>query len=258
MKRGQVTVFIIVGMVILLAVSLMFLFNSILEGDSVETDSVESQGAAFVGNAVQMYVESCIEQVGDDAITFVAEHGGYYDLPQFSYKDLPYYLYENRNTIISKNELQHQLSNYMSDEFFFCIQNFDVFESEYDIEQGDVTTETTVSKEHVVFDVTFPLVVNQGAITREMTSFSRSLRSQIGTVHSLITDFMQHQEDDPETLCLGCLKDIVEPHDMRVEILPFEEGEMIFTFYDDVETPLLEYTFVNKYPFEELGEVEDE
>ena len=78
--RGAITLFIIIGLVIILSFFLiLFLNNLIIEtefGDSSEISQLQSEITQM-----KHFVESCIEETGKDAVYLTGLQGGYYDIP---------------------------------------------------------------------------------------------------------------------------------------------------------------------------------
>lgn len=114
-KRGQVTIFLIVSILILITASLIFYTNSI----SFEK---EQSITYFEFEPLRQYIERCIENTGKDGVLFVGLHGGYFNLPKYSTKDYltktAYYFYIDKDVMPSKNKIEEELSNYMNGEFF--------------------------------------------------------------------------------------------------------------------------------------------
>ena len=74
-KKAQITLFIILGIVILLAVVLFILFRqeiiSIRPGELIPTEK----------GKLQNFITACLEQSGGEALTLVGLQGGYIELP---------------------------------------------------------------------------------------------------------------------------------------------------------------------------------
>ncbi|MFC1733401.1 hypothetical protein ACFL6I_24135 [candidate division KSB1 bacterium] len=88
-KRGQITLFIIIGVVILSALGL-FLY---LRGQVAEEEEFVPADIA----PIKVFVDKCLEETAKDAILVVSLQGGYYLAPENSLNFLglkiPYYLY---------------------------------------------------------------------------------------------------------------------------------------------------------------------
>src|SRR3989338_10815892 len=123
LKRGQVTVFIIVGILIVLVTAGIFFFSKSLVEEQIAVEEEKTQEASVLSLPIQNYIENCVENTAEEAIVFVSKQGGYYQLPELSDTSLllPYYFYEDQNQLISKEELERQISLYINNELFFCI-----------------------------------------------------------------------------------------------------------------------------------------
>ncbi len=80
-KRGQVTLFIIVGIVILFSAALLFYIRG--EVEEKELGFEEEPKIAKVPTEllpVKEFVESCIEQVGKEGLASAGQHGGYVNI----------------------------------------------------------------------------------------------------------------------------------------------------------------------------------
>jgi hypothetical protein len=64
-KRGQVTIFIIIAIILVASLSLFFIFRDKLSGPR------------FSGDPVYLFIENCIEEVGGDAIYYITRNGGH-------------------------------------------------------------------------------------------------------------------------------------------------------------------------------------
>ncbi len=80
-KRGQISVFIIIGIIILLVFGLAFYIKS-------RTSRTEEIGPIVEKVPTQLYpiklfIEQCIDKTATDAITLIGESGGYTDISEF-------------------------------------------------------------------------------------------------------------------------------------------------------------------------------
>ncbi len=249
-KRGQVTVFVVVGIIILLSLVAILAVKSFFMEEQGKTAEEQVKQASLTGSSVHNYIRFCLSEVAEDAILYVARHGGYYQLPPSSNEvmGLPFLYVDGESRLMTKEELQEQISSYVNNELSFCLRNFAPFKSKgYQINRGKVETSTTILPEKVHFDVKIPVEVTRGDSTQEMIDFSVSVPSKIGTIHSAILRFFERQMELPWSLCVSCLVGMMAENDLKVEINPSEEDIFIFTIADET----LEYVFLAKYDFED-------
>ncbi len=247
LKRGQVTVFIVIGLLIILLVGSIFLLKAFIISEEIEKTDL----APMLSDSIKSYIESCIEQTGKKALTFVARQGGYYELPPLSEFGLPYYFYENKSRLISKKELEQQISSYINNELFFCIQNFVLFKKTgLEIEQKEIITLTKVSTDKAVFDVTFPITIKQDALAKSIAYFSESVPSRLGTIHNMTAEFMRIQEEEPDRICVSCLSNLGAKNNLRTEMNLIYNNTIQFKIIDETKPgEPFEYLFLNRYEF---------
>ena len=127
-KRGQVTVFIIVGIVVLATVLGILILNSSISKKTAGNQLEQIRDP--LTTPVYTYIQFCIYQTGKDAAIYVGEHGGYYELPVIADLKfyLPYYFYEEQNKMPSKVIVEQELSKYIVHELPFCLKNFELFQ----------------------------------------------------------------------------------------------------------------------------------
>ncbi|MEK6969751.1 MAG: hypothetical protein AABW48_04960 [Nanoarchaeota archaeon] len=255
LKRGQVTIFMVVGILIIFLTAGIFLVKTFLVGEELK----EVDPVPLLSDSVNMYIESCIEKTGKNALVFVAQQGGYYELPALAEFGLPYYLYGNKSHIISKKELEIQISSYMNNELFFCIQDFVPFKKAgLDIEQKEIITSTKVFEEKVIFDINFPITIKQNSLAKSLAHFSQTIPSKLGRIHNMSLEFVYLDEKNPESICISCLTYLGLERDLRTEINPLREGIFLFIVIDENKGSPFEYLFLNRYEFQETEKLVEE
>src|SRR3989344_7553316 len=82
MKRGQVTLFIIVGLIILIIVGFLLFLRS----DALKSKLGLGRTSAIIVpeqlKPVKNNIDGCVKQVGEEAINILSLQGGYIKLPQ--------------------------------------------------------------------------------------------------------------------------------------------------------------------------------
>ena len=254
-KKGQVTVFMVLGFISLLVFGIIVGIRSYSQEQSVGSSQEQILEASQFAVPVKSYVESCLEKTGEEAIVFIGEHGGYYKLPKLSEPqlELPYYFYDNISYLLTKEELEKQLSNYIDNELFFCLGNFGIFKRQgYNIKQGDVSTITKVTENKVKFEVNLPVEVAGGTTLSSLDSFSTSISSRLGTIYDMVQKLMNEQVQNPGSICVGCITIWGIERDLRTEMYYLNEGEIMFVIVDEkvfVDGKPFKYIFINQYHF---------
>ena len=77
-KRGQVALYFIIGIIILIFFFLGYFFKDSILNNSKE--NTNTQNIPLEIKPINNFILSCIEKVGKDSLVFIGEHGGAYDL----------------------------------------------------------------------------------------------------------------------------------------------------------------------------------
>ena len=244
-KRGQITVFIIVGILILfLVVSLVFFIRP------VEEEQIEVPEEL---NAVKLYIESCIEDVGKDAIIDNSLQGGFYQLPEIStegyFVDAPYYFYRLERRVPSLNDLQIQLGFNLEDNLKNCI-NTTQFPG-INIELGDVISNVLIRESSVIFNVNMPVTIRKEEKVTSLQDFSSTIQNiRLLTAYNSAKEIIDEQANDPYSLCLSCLSEIANINGMLIDTANIDDNSLLFTITDlnsVIDEEPLTFRFANKY-----------
>lgn len=170
-KSGQVTVFIILGIVILLAVALVIL----LQQEVVTIPGWENLVLGKQG-VVESYITECITSVGEDALELAGLQGGYIEVPERYTSDISWNiqvspflyvpLWANGPVIDqpSLDEIKLEVDKYIEENVRSCLFDDNVFEATYDIiEISEIESDVEFVNSKTIFNVKWDLLVNDKA-----------------------------------------------------------------------------------------------
>jgi hypothetical protein len=177
-KRGQVTLFIILGIALILAITLIIVFREEL------TIFLPEQIVPTKTASIQRFIETCSEQVAQEALLLLGAQGGYIYLPPSIENNplahfntglkVPLWHYQQQNRIPTIQLMQSHLSRYMNENLKTCLNDLEDFQNQYDIiEKSPVQTETTITNKLVSFSITYPIdIINkEGTKITEINKF---------------------------------------------------------------------------------------
>ena len=207
-KRGQVTVFIIIGIVILFTFAGVFYFTQFSVKDEIVSEAdivIASVPTEF--EVLKVYTENCIEDVAKTGLKILGQQGGYiypdlvgtYSKTKPTDADglilepskVPYWHYNvkpNRADKIVFSSLQpelssedndgmsieEQLARYVEENLIGCLDNYHVFENQgfnfkFDNNKRVVTTKVTDNS--VNFLLEMPFVASKGSAETSFLKF---------------------------------------------------------------------------------------
>lgn len=208
-KKGQVTIFIIVGILMLFAFAAILYFTR-----STPTGQLLAQEEPFIASVptkfepIQTYTENCLELVGKKGLLILGQQGGYI-YPELVGKysatnpteaegidlepaKVPYWYYnsqKNGANIVTYSSLQPklyykedeemsieaQLGRYVKEKVYICLDNYSAFQSEgFEVkiaEDSEVTSTAKVGDTGVAFLFTQKITAIQGTEQQEMEQF---------------------------------------------------------------------------------------
>jgi hypothetical protein len=110
MKKGQVTIFIVIGLVILVVLGLfLYLTNHLKQYNPAQVQQKVAETA----------VNSCIEAAAKEGIFLIGIHGG--TIEKGPYYNLSYAVKGNRKVLISEDGMNAELKSYIEEKLPGCI-----------------------------------------------------------------------------------------------------------------------------------------
>ncbi|MBN2458935.1 hypothetical protein JXB28_01505 [Candidatus Woesearchaeota archaeon] len=223
-RRAQITMFVIMGIILLIIFLLLYLFLSgkinIRGGPRVASEAVPPEF-----KPVQNYVEGCIHMIGLNAIKKMGAHGGYiepldreitpinlrfnsirptsYELASLTgdYSSaVPYYLHVPRDSSYFNygieslaptiESMEFQLSLYVSRELPGCVREFEELEAQgFDISSDNENIITTVyiRDDKIEFIVKYNIDASKGGVKTKISGFTDDIRFPFKKYYELAT-----------------------------------------------------------------------
>lgn len=229
-KRGQITIFIILGAVILLILGgavffLQYSSKSKLETQKEQTDVVRGEAAA-----VKVFVESCLKKTLQEAILHIAEYGGYYQLPEISsqkaYKNAPFYFYKGKKLVPSKEEVENAFSQFIFYNVSICLNDFKSFP--FEITSGEAKVESNLGKGAVSVKLNLPLEINLLNKKINLDTFQIVQNSPLYLLWESSEKMADSIVQYNGGICLDCLNELAEKNKFELQIVEFNKNETFF------------------------------
>ena len=218
MKQAQITVFIILGIVILAVVAFLLYVSGVFTESSLKQLTEKTQAIPLQAQPVNNYITSCVEETAKEGILLLGSQGGYINIPRdnlprsvinpfsnslalFNGYEVPYWFYESSNGIQkiqvpSTQEMEQQLSNYLNEELNNCLFNLSFFK-EYGIEfQGDIKSEVNIYAERVDVKVVYPVLVNIEGITTSLEQYDVHIRVPLGRMTEMAGEILKKENEE--------------------------------------------------------------
>jgi hypothetical protein len=227
-KRGQITIFVVLGVIILLFVSVSFFY--IGKRKEVQERTIPTDIADVVS-----FVEGCMYDLGTNAAFTLGQQGGYLELPQridqnpWAYMEIlpgikePFWYYQGSNLYPPNvKSMEQQINNYINTKLSSCLRNFTLLAARYNIKpSGKIESSTQLTNNDVVIKVKYPLKIEQRGLasTTEFSDFIVHVPARIKKAYELGVKLL-HQENrdtflETQTVNLLVINDEVPFSDLK-------------------------------------------
>ena len=204
-KKGQVTIFIIVAIVLVSLVAGYFLFKDKLFSSNIPA-SVEPVYTKFL---------SCLEEETFLGISVLQTQGGYIDLPNFEPgseympfgsqlnflgNPIPYWYYVSGNNIQkeqvpTKTEMQNSLADFIEEKIKTC--EFDSFYDEgFEIFSGDANAKISIKDNKVEVDLNMNLKITKEEETSTTKNHNIVINSNLGKLYTSAKEIYSKEQKE--------------------------------------------------------------
>lgn len=257
MKKGQITIFIIIGVLLL---SGFGAYSYLRQGEAEKVRDSENIPVISIKNSV----ESCLSEVGVDAILHNSVRGGYFEPVQNSLNIsgifIPLYLDSGVLTVPDTNTLQNEISKYVDKNLDSCISNFSYFKEKFGIafEEGKPATKTLMTEKEVVLNLNYPVRISKAGETINLDRFSTTIKLPFAKNSGIVSRIIAEQKKSIDELPLGFISTISAKEGFLYQATYLSANEILVTLSFKEDSPEWVYAFILKYDWSQLNETEEE
>lgn len=219
-KKGQITLFIILGLVLLAAAGVYISMQK--DEESAFTPKIEEVPLEF--QPLRSYVENCLKSSSEEGLKLIMDHGGYINPAEFGIVAdpvdstngngvsfpggwiVPYWYHLKSDNRCTKNcefsterpplkrsegsrSIESQLDDYIKVNVKGCTGDFRAFKEEgYEIaESGDIKITSTVLDHDVLFVMEYPLAASREGVAKDIKSFYVRIPVELKNMYELAT-----------------------------------------------------------------------
>lgn len=197
-KEGQVTIFIILGIVALLSILFIFFARDQIIERLTRVTNVE-QKLQLELSLIDEEIERCINEEAGQTISLLVQQGGYLD-PQ-SYKN--YYRQKftylctkqegQENCVqqtISKENIKERIDTNLQEKILNCLDLSLFRDQSYTLTTGDLSVFSIINLKNVLVNVTYPVTLQQETHTVEKDQYFKTVDYPLGEVLLVAADIL--------------------------------------------------------------------
>ncbi|MBI3035643.1 hypothetical protein HYY71_04955 [Candidatus Woesearchaeota archaeon] len=229
-----------------------------MSNQGAQKAGIDKNTASFDSSPIKLFVEECIEKTAAEAIVFIGNHGGYYQVKNPKLHDddyeLPYHIYNNVDFSPSLDELENGISRYMDINLDSCIRNFEDFgKLGFQIKHESFNSNTYISLDSASFDINGTVTVEKGDTIMKIENFRSDIRNApLGRFYDVSKEIVKFQLQDPSSVCLSCLYNLGEKNKLSIDVSEYKNSTLIFNIAarnTSIVSPEMQsnFTFAIKY-----------
>ena len=217
--HGQASLFIIIGLIILLIVTLVFVFKTPTKSSMAESESIAADVLP-----IQEYIERCLHDQLRFLIMVAAFQGGYvgvvddpieYDLPEQRLPlSVPYYLKEGVKNNPLKEKVEQELSNALQHTASRCTK-VPSLPYPLSVDEEKITSVVTLAENKVDATINIPITIQFETATKGVSNFLVSIPTQFTKLHSVANTLTNVQQQNGNMICLSCITEMVNDDDLE-------------------------------------------
>lgn len=211
-KKAQVTIFIIIGIIIVGGMATYFLISN---GKILNSNSKFPE--------VTQIIEDCLQNVTLDGIYFNSLQGGYYDLPENSiisgFIELPVYFDNGKGNLPEISVWESELTNYIKKNVGTCF-NLSEFE-DYEIREGEnPQVRSSIQNSKIFIEVENSVYITKDETFVEIKKFEKEIYFDYNSIYNALKTFLETQNKQPTEILLSQIELIGEEFGFRAEVAP--------------------------------------
>lgn len=218
-KRGQLTIFIILSIVIVIIIGVLLIFT--------RTDLIVPREPRPEIKDIEYQIRDCLEQRLNDAVWLVGLQGGYTEIStefiETPFSDVAYGLKDEKIILATKDKIESEISRHLIFSSPFCIQEINY--THHTKNTSIKTTEqplikTKIESDLVVAYVKIPIYISDAFSTYKLDrEFKIITNVRLGQIHNFAIQILEQQKKEGEYIPISYLSEI--------------ETQIFFDYYDD-------------------------
>lgn len=245
-KRGQATVFVLVGIVIFVVVVLLLYLRGSLSFGTVTSETLQDRLTT-----IESHIKSCIQDIGDDPIRKIGLQGGYLSLAPETFRasggvDISYLCYNRGNDprcynrMLTLGSMEEDISLAIQRGLGSCL-NIKKFTRGLDATTGtgSPAVTTDIGQDTVSVLVTYPITLRKGELRAQEDQFTKTFSYPLGRLYQVSQDIITIESSagdfDQLSYMLSHQGQFViekkKPYPDKLYILQTKDSDYLFQFF---------------------------
>lgn len=194
-KRGQITVFIIIGLVLVISLIIVFSIAGSRQASELKSSVAEATIGSVETTVIRTYIENCLKTTSQDAVfSKIGLHGGYLKeeegVSYAQYRDneityyIPYYLDGAAISIPALSNIEAEAGKYVAAEVDKCIDFNMLKDLGYNVTKADeIKVSFKINKADISVSMQYPITAKKESSIAELSQFNVALPIRLGLLY---------------------------------------------------------------------------
>jgi hypothetical protein len=228
-KKGQIVIFMILGILLLLIFAGIFYLTSKRVVEDVSLDAKSEISEINFKNQIVFFTETCIENKILPGISLLGVQGGIIYPPEntkavlFTENAMINYGYVDGTELISKKVMEEHLEGYLLETLPECLNDYEVFQ-----EQGIKFPNIKIDNDKIIVDVSYDGDFKKADSEVSITNYRVEIPYRVGAVLKEAQRMIERQKANGKVVIFGASTD----NRYFVSYFPYDEEIMIFSISD--------------------------
>ncbi len=215
-KKAQVTVFIIVGLIIVILAAFSYYYSENFIESLRERGIFETIALPLEVKGVEGLVDSCIDEIARSALDIIGQQGGYILLPEPEFVtpanpfsnaleifpgsniNVAYWFYQTSNGLLDslippKQRMEQEIESYINANLANCV---DFSNLDFNIISGEVKSEVKILNEDVRINVEYPLDIELEERNFRLREFNQDIDVPLGNLYETALEVIEKENED--------------------------------------------------------------
>ena len=219
MKKGQATIFIIIGIIIFIAIVLVLSIPKITK----RTIETERKVIPSQVEPIENFIEACIQDTAVTGLQLFGLTGGF---PRNTGEDFITYYYENGIKIPQLNTLERNFEIFLQENVPECIGNS---YNEYSLDKGIMISKVKFNPKNIIITTNYPIPVARDDFKIQLNEFENNFNIRIGYIYTISSKIVERTALNPSYIDIGYITSI---NDLSITVLR-DEPNLIYSIQDE-------------------------
>jgi len=225
MKRGQITLFVIIAILLVAAIALVVYTQREALGLKL------AQGQAEI-RPITSEIDNCIKSTSEKGIYLIGIQGGYIEPISASIETnsstVSYAYYNGKVLFPSQGNIENQLAGYIDLMLPKCV-DFSKW-PDFTVSAEKVSSTVLIRENEVLIETSWPITLQKGTTFR-LEKFSSRIPVRLGIIYDSASQIVNSTAKDASKIDLSQMITIYEKYNITTDIVPYNQT-LIYSLTD--------------------------